>query len=61
MISEAKIKKLENKSDKLDLTREKQERNARMMFPNDEKFYRFNGGLIPESYFERIIGKDKKP
>lgn len=58
MISDAKIKKLESKMDDLDLARKRQEEYARRMFPNEKKFYRFMGGLIPESYFRRITEQD---
>ena len=64
MISTAKIKKLESKMDDIDLARERQEKYARRMFPNDEKFYRFNGALISalisESDLNRILGRNKK-
>ena len=60
MISAAKIKKLEIKIDEIDLARERQENYARMMSPNDEKFYRFNGTLVSESSLNRILGRDKK-
>lgn len=57
MISEAKIKKLENKLNQFDLINEKRERDILKMYPN-EKIYRFDGMIIPESVFKRITKKD---
>jgi len=59
MISDAKIKKLESKMDDLDLARKRQEEYARRMFPNEKKFYRFMGGLIPESDLKRITENNR--